>query len=140
MPDERLPKSVLFGWLPEPQPRCGPRKRWRDVLRQDLKFIDVAETDWYRESRTSRAEWRALCHSGMEAHQEAIRVACGPSVVKNVICVVCNRSFRRESDKKRHKCLDERRKPVSEQRGAVQCQTCRRWFRSKGGMAVHSCL
>ena len=51
MPDERLPKSVLFGWLPEPRPRCGPRKRWRDVLRQDLKFIDVAETDWYRESR-----------------------------------------------------------------------------------------
>ena len=72
MPDERLPKSVLFGWLPEPRPRCGPRKRWRDVLRQDLKFIDVAETDWYRESRTSRAEWRALCHSGMEAHQEAM--------------------------------------------------------------------
>ena len=60
IPDDRLPKSVLFGWLPETHPRCGPRKQWRDVLWQDLKFIDVAETDWYEESRKSRADWRAL--------------------------------------------------------------------------------
>ena len=26
MPDHRLPKSKLFGWLPQPHPRCGPRK------------------------------------------------------------------------------------------------------------------
>ena len=45
MPDDRLPKSSVFGWLLEPWPRCGPRKWWRDVLWQDLKFIDVAETD-----------------------------------------------------------------------------------------------
>ena len=36
MPDNRLLKSVLFGWLPEPRPRYGPRrKQWRDVLRQE---------------------------------------------------------------------------------------------------------
>ena len=131
MPDNRLPKSVLFGWLPEPQPRCGPRKQWRDVLRQDLKFIDVAEADWYEESRKSRTDWRALYHSGIdhEAHQEVTQTACGPSMVKTVTCTVCGRSFRRESDRKRQKCLDERRKPVSEQRGAVQCQNCHRWLR-----------
>ena len=39
-----------------------------------------------------------------------------------------------DQDCKRHKCVAERRKPVSEQRGSVQCQMCRRWFRSK---AVH---
>ena len=27
MPNDRLPKSVLLGWLPEPWPRCGPRKQ-----------------------------------------------------------------------------------------------------------------
>ena len=44
---DRLPKSVLFavGWFPEPLPGCGPRKQWRDFLQQDLKFIDVAESD-----------------------------------------------------------------------------------------------
>ena len=61
MPNDRLPKS---GWLPEPLPRCGPRKQRRDVLQQDLKFIDVAEADWYEESRKSRADWRAYCIIG----------------------------------------------------------------------------
>ena len=28
---------------------------------------------------------------------------------------------------KRHKCFDERLKPVCEQRGAIQCYNCRRW-------------
>ena len=61
-------------------------------------------------------------------------------MVKTVTCTVCGRSFRTESDRKRHKCLDDRRKPVSKQRGAVQCQNCHKWFRSKGGMAAHRCL
>ena len=39
---------------------------------------------------------------------------------------------------KRHKCVDERRKPVSEQRGAAQCLICRKWFRSRGGLALHT--
>ena len=31
MPDHRVPKSTLFSWLPEPRPRCGPKRRWRDM-------------------------------------------------------------------------------------------------------------
>ena len=38
---------------------------------------------------------------------------------------------------KRHKCIAERQKPVSQQRGAVQCGTCHKWFSSNGGLAVH---
>ena len=44
--------------------------------------------------------------------------------VRDVVCEVCSRKFRREGDKKRHKCVAERRKPVWEQRGAVQCGEC----------------
>ena len=33
---------------------------------------------------------------------------------RDVVCEVCSRSFRREGDKKRHKCVAERQKPVSE--------------------------
>ena len=62
-----------------------------------------------------------------------------PDDQRQVQCDVCRRSFRRESDKARHKCKSEREKPVSEQRGSVQCQRCKRWFRSKGGLAVHRC-
>ena len=40
------------------------------------------------------------------------------------MCGMYSRSFRRESDRKRHKCVDERRKRVLEQKGAVQCLKC----------------
>ena len=36
-----------------------------------------------------------------------------------------------------HKCVAE--DPVHEQRGAVQCPTCKKWFRSRGEFKVHSC-
>jgi hypothetical protein len=44
MPEHRLPKSALFGWMAQPRPRCGPiRKRWRDVVRRDLADVEVEE-------------------------------------------------------------------------------------------------
>ena len=49
------------------------------------------------------------------------------------------RLFRREADKARHKCVGERSRPVEQQRGSVQCDVCGRWFRSRGGLAVHRC-
>ena len=56
MPDHRIPKSVLFGWLPQAHPRCGPRRRWKDVVRRDLKDIDVEDSGWYSEARRSRGD------------------------------------------------------------------------------------
>ena len=35
-------------------------------------------------------------------------------------CKKCGRTFHRTSDRKRHKCLAERAKPVKEQRGALR--------------------
>ena len=56
-------------------------------------------------------------------------------------CVMCvgGGSCRRESDKARHKCAAERRRPVREQKGAVQYEKCMRWFCSRGGLTVHRC-
>ena len=54
---------------------------------------------------------------------------------RDVMCEVCSRSF-----KKRHKCVIEREKPVSEQRGAAQCLQCMKWFKSRGGLALHKCV
>ena len=34
IPDQRMPKAALFGWLPQPRPRGGPRRRWRDVIKR----------------------------------------------------------------------------------------------------------
>ena len=44
---------MLFGWLPQARPRCGPRRRWKDVVRRDLKDIDVEESELYTEARRS---------------------------------------------------------------------------------------
>ena len=38
---------------------------------------------------------------------------------KEIECEACLRKFRRECDRKRHRCQNERRKPVSEQLGSV---------------------
>ena len=44
MADHRIPSSALFGWLPQVRPRCGPRRRWKDVIRRDLKDIEMDES------------------------------------------------------------------------------------------------
>ena len=36
MGDDRIPKKLLSGWLPQIQPVHGAKLRWRDKVRQDL--------------------------------------------------------------------------------------------------------
>ena len=57
---------------------------------------------------------------------------------QHISCPECNRQFRREGDRIRHRCVAKRQKPVYEQAGVVQCEVCSRWFRSFGGLAVHT--
>ena len=98
MPDHRLPKSMLFGWLPQPCPRCGPKKRWRDVERT-LKDIGMDEKKWYGEARKSRAGWKAVYRLGVEScRKEKLQQA--PVAVRKVVCGMCSRRFRRECDRK----------------------------------------
>ena len=61
MPDNRIPRKVLFGWLQQPSPQGGPRRRWKGIIRQDLKDIDADKGQWYNEAVTSKDSWRALC-------------------------------------------------------------------------------
>ena len=70
MLDHRLPKVMLFSWLLQPRPRCGPRKRWRDVVRKDLRDVEVGEREWYEEATSSRASWMALYRMGLESCTE----------------------------------------------------------------------
>ena len=140
MSDHCMPKKALFGWLPQTRPQGGPRKRWRDQIRMDLKAVDVPESEWYDEATLSRGGWRATYRDGLQTHQDSQPRRQDGEPTREVRCHTCARSFRRESDKKRHKCVTERSKPVQEQRGAVQCTICQRWFRSRGGLSVHRCL
>ena len=108
------------------------------MIWKDLKNIEVNEDEWYKEATRSRTGWRAKCKLGME-RQADTQVAQLLAAAREIKCEVCSRKFRRESDRKRHKCLKERSLPVNEQRGAAQCQSYNRSFRSRDGLAVHTC-
>ena len=114
------------------------RRRWKDVIRQDLKDIGIDEDQWFNEAVKSRASWRGLCRRQLDEVHDGW-IAELPHHENVVSCEICSRCFRRESDKKRHKCLVERSKPVHLQKGAIMCMICNKWFKSKGGLTVHTC-
>ena len=127
MSDERIPKQLLFGWLPRTRPAHGPCLRWRDRVQSDLKLLGV--NSWYQLAQ-HRVDWRALYSTSVRPASPAL----------SVLCDECGRTFRSQSAMARHKCLAERALPIPEQPGSRQCQSCCRWFRSAGGYAVHRCM
>ncbi len=85
MREHRIPKAILFSWLPQPRPRCGSRKRWRNQIRKDLQSISVEEKEWYAEATRSRAGWRTLCRMGMEEEREETAMRM-PAESREVMC------------------------------------------------------
>ena len=70
MDDVRIPKRLLFGWLPRSRPAHGVKLRWRDKVRQDLKRFCIAEAGWYCLAQ-DRTIWRDLCQQGLKKVQNA---------------------------------------------------------------------
>ena len=56
MPNCRIPKMCLFGWLPKTCPPGGPRRRWRDMTKKYLKAVEIDEDTWY-DKALNRQEW-----------------------------------------------------------------------------------
>ena len=104
------------------------------TIRTDLKEMKISEDTWYEETTTSRAGWRVTyrqANADINYREQHLAQA-----LFQVQCPECQRTIRKESDKKRLKCSAERQKPVAEQSEALQCSTCKRWFRSHGGFTV----
>lgn len=129
MSETRIPKISLFSWSPQLHPRGGPR-RWRDVIQSDLKKLEISENVWHH-----------LRLNGGLSIEKPVPHSQGTTTATQLTrhMPVCLRSFRRESGLKRHKCLEERWKPVSDQRGEVQCPRCQIWFGSREDFTVHTC-
>ena len=83
---------------------------WRDVIRNDLRNVGVREDEWYMEASSSRAGWRAVCQERTTRDDQGEAGVEQPTC--QVQCQQCKRCFRREGDKKRHKCVAERQKPI----------------------------
>ena len=91
-------------------------------MRKDVKDIGVSEEELFDEAVRSRAG----CSDGVDSYRERQIVSAPAAVVRDVVCEVCSRNFRRESDKARYTCIDERRKPISKQQGDTQYLQCNR--------------
>ena len=93
MPDCRTPKACLFGWLPQTRLQGGPRLRWRDVIRKDLRRMGIKEDQWYDEASTSRSGWKSKCQTEIE---NLIDTATNRQLPpRQIECSECNRFFRR---------------------------------------------
>ena len=51
MSDQRIPKIVLFGWFMKTHPRCGLKRRWRDMTATNINV-----GTWY-DTALNRGEW-----------------------------------------------------------------------------------
>ena len=65
MPDQRLPKMCIFSWLPQTRPQGGPRRRWRDLVKTDLKAVGVSNGCWYSKA-LDRKHWREVWGQRLE--------------------------------------------------------------------------
>ena len=65
MDGDRIPKRMLFGWLPQRRPAHGTKMRWRDRARKDLKKFGIEEGSWYRVAQ-ERGSWRERSRAGLE--------------------------------------------------------------------------
>ena len=58
MPDDRLPKAVMYGELTEGKRKCGGQKlRYRDVVKRHLKTADMDVETWEMKA-SDRFTWR----------------------------------------------------------------------------------
>eukprot|EP00117_Sycon_ciliatum_P027272 scpid96492/ scgid22196/ len=119
MEEERTPRQLVFSALLPTRPACGPRKRWRDALGADVRCLDLGDEEWF-DLAQERSTWRGPYSSVPSS---------GPLPQPRTPCAVCGRSLSK-SGMARHKCKEERSKPIADQIGSRKCPACKRWFRS----------
>jgi len=109
MPDERIPKQLLYGELSEGRRSVGgQKKRFKDTLKASLKSFDIDTTTWDKVAE-DRPTWRNLIHKGCQSYEERrtaeakqkreLRKSRAAStatadVDDSLVCPTCGRSFK----------------------------------------------
>ena len=108
MPDNRIPKQVFFGWLQQPCPQGGSKRRWKDIIRQNLKDSSVDEDQWCNEAVASYVEEHLTISSLMDRSRlpSYLKLQSLMKFVQDIL----ERSY--TSALQLHKCLAEHSKPV----------------------------
>jgi hypothetical protein len=64
MGENRNAYRILVGKLEEKRPLGGPRRRWEDIIRMDLREIGWGGMDWIDLAQDGD-QWRALVNTVM---------------------------------------------------------------------------
>jgi len=72
----RMPKQILFGWLPQTRPANGVKLRWRDKAKQDLKNFSISDS-WYHLAQ-DRCLWKQLIAEGLKNLLDPSKFQCKP--------------------------------------------------------------
>ena len=82
MPDERLPKKVLYGELQEGKRSQGvQKKRYKDTHKASLKDFNIPTESWERAAQ-DRTKWRCLINKGASQYEARESVKLKGSVKK----------------------------------------------------------
>ena len=74
MPDEHLPKKILYGELQVGKPsHGGQKKRYKDTLKTSLKDFNIPTESWEQIAQ-DRTKWRGLIRRGAGEY-EAKRIS-----------------------------------------------------------------
>ena len=74
MPEERLPKKILYGELEMgKRSHGGQKKRYKDTLKASFKDFNIPTESWEQIAQ-NRAKWRGLIRKGASEH-EAKRIS-----------------------------------------------------------------
>ena len=108
MPDERLPKKILYGELLGKRSHGGQKKRYKDTLKASLKDFNIP-TDSWEQIAQDRTKWRCLIKRGAGEYEEKriseveqkraqrkARAKASPTELSSsdLSCSICNRQFR----------------------------------------------
>ena len=110
MPDERLPKKILYGKSSRKRSHGGQKKRYKVTLKASLKDFNIPTESWEQIAQ-DRTKWRGLIKRGAgeyeakrisEAEQKRAqrkaRAKASPTeqsfFSSDLSCSVCNRQFR----------------------------------------------
>ena len=70
MPDNRLPRQLLYGQLHHGQRSAGgPKRRYKDQLKTTLKRCGIQHTQ-LESSAMDRSLWRRMCQTGLQSFEE----------------------------------------------------------------------
>ena len=108
MPEECLPKKILYGELEMGKRSHHGQKRYKDTLKASLKDFNITTESWEQIAQ-DRAKWRGLIRRGAYEYeakriseakqkhaQRKARAKASPTVLScsDLCCSICSRQFR----------------------------------------------